>query len=164
MTSGKPPDEPPDPGSLDELTPAECWELLATQPVGRVAVIVGHYPLVFPVNYAVDDRSIVYRTGAGTKLHSIHRSNVTFEVDEIDTVHRTGWSVMVKGVAQELSAKRDRRLISRAELGGATPWAPGDRDHLIRIVADQVTGRRIPPAELPPAEFPSVSDRPNDVE
>ena len=58
--------------------PAECWELLATQPVGRVAVIVGHYPVVFPVNYAVDDKTIVYRTGAGTKLHSVHRSNVTF--------------------------------------------------------------------------------------
>jgi nitroimidazol reductase NimA-like FMN-containing flavoprotein (pyridoxamine 5'-phosphate oxidase superfamily) len=133
------------------LSPEECWALLATQPVGRVAVIVGHYPLVFPVNYTLDETTIVYRTGVGTKLHSVHRSNVTFEVDEIDTQHRRGWSVMVKGVAQELSPKRDRRAISRAELTGATPWAPGDRSHLIRIVADQVTGRRIRPAELLPA-------------
>jgi nitroimidazol reductase NimA-like FMN-containing flavoprotein (pyridoxamine 5'-phosphate oxidase superfamily) len=148
-----PPHEPEsfDPGSLDEIGPEECWQLLGTQPVGRVAVIVGHYPLVFPVNYAVDDRTIVYRTGVGAKLRSIHRSNVTFEVDSIDAVHRTGWSVMVKGVAQELSMKRDRRLISRTELSGAQPWAPGERDHLIRILPDQVTGRRIRPAELPPA-------------
>jgi nitroimidazol reductase NimA-like FMN-containing flavoprotein (pyridoxamine 5'-phosphate oxidase superfamily) len=150
MSIGDPPNQSPDPGSLDELSPAECWELLATQPIGRVAVIVGHYPLVFPVNYAVDDKTIVYRTGAGTKLHSVHRSNVTFEVDEIDTEGRTGWSVMVKGVAHELSLKRDRRAISRAELTGAAPWAPGDREHVIRIVADQVTGRRIRAAELPP--------------
>ena len=27
-----------------------------------------------------------------------------------------------------------------------SPWAPGDREHIIRLVADQVTGRRI---ELP---------------
>jgi nitroimidazol reductase NimA-like FMN-containing flavoprotein (pyridoxamine 5'-phosphate oxidase superfamily) len=44
------------------MNPAECWELLATQRVGRVAVIVGHYPLVFPVKYAVDDKKILYRT------------------------------------------------------------------------------------------------------
>jgi nitroimidazol reductase NimA-like FMN-containing flavoprotein (pyridoxamine 5'-phosphate oxidase superfamily) len=151
MTTSEPPETAPDRGALDELDPAECWRLLATQPVGRVAVIVGHYPLVFPVNYAVDGRTIVYRTGVGTKLHSVHRSNVTFEADEIDTEQRTGWSVMVKGVAQELSAARDRHAISRAELTGAAPWAPGERDHLIRIVADQITGRRIRPAELPPA-------------
>jgi nitroimidazol reductase NimA-like FMN-containing flavoprotein (pyridoxamine 5'-phosphate oxidase superfamily) len=142
------------------LGPAECWALLATQPVGRVAVIVGHYPLVFPVNYAVDGETIVYRTGAGTKLHSIHRSNVTFEADEIDNEQRTGWSVMVKGVAQELSVQRDRHVISRVELTGAAPWAPGDRDHVIRIVADQVTGRRIRPAELPaPPRPPNGGNR-----
>jgi nitroimidazol reductase NimA-like FMN-containing flavoprotein (pyridoxamine 5'-phosphate oxidase superfamily) len=153
MTSGEPPHESVDAGGLDELSPEECWQLLASQPVGRVAVIVGHYPLVFPVNYAVDDKTILYRTGVGTKLHSLHRSNVTFEVDAIDPVHHTGWSVMVKGVAQELSPTRNRATVSRAEFGGATPWAPGDREHVIRIVADQISGRRIRPAE-----FPSASD------
>jgi nitroimidazol reductase NimA-like FMN-containing flavoprotein (pyridoxamine 5'-phosphate oxidase superfamily) len=151
MTSGRPLDEPLDPGSLDELSSAECWRLLSTQPVGRVAVIIGHYPLVFPVNFAVDDQTIVYQTGLGAKLYAIHRSNVTFEVDEIDPAHHSGWSVMVKGVAQELTVKRDRRALCRAELGGATPWAPGGRDHFVRIVADQVTGRRIRAAELAPA-------------
>ena len=146
-----PPGDSPHLGGLDELSEAECWELLATQPIGRVAIVVGHYPLVFPVNYAVDGKTILYRTGVGTKLYAIHRSNVSFEVDEIDTAQRRGWSVMVKGVAQELSLQRDRQVVSRAELSGADPWAPGDRDHLIRIVADQVTGRRIRPVELTPS-------------
>jgi uncharacterized protein len=154
MTSGESPGQPLEPGNLDEVSPEECWQLVATQPIGRVAVIVGHYPLVFPVNFAVDDKTILYRTGAGTKLHSIHRSNVTFEVDAIDPVHRTGWSVMIKGVARELSPTHDRGAVSRAEFGGATPWAPGERAHLIRIIADQITGRRIRPDELA-----SVSDR-----
>ena len=140
-----------DPGALEEIGDAECWQLLATQAVGRVAVILGHYPLVFPVNYTLDERSILYRTGPGTKLHAIHRSNVTFEVDSIDPVHRSGWSVMVKGVAQELNAERQRPAVSQAELRGAKPWAPGQRDHFIRILADEVTGRRIHPGELPPA-------------
>src|SRR5262245_45021357 len=131
MSSGEPPGESPDPGGLDELSPAECWDLLATQPVGRVAVSVGHYPLAFLVNYAVRGNADLYRTGVGTKLYAIHRSNVTFEVDAIDPVHHTGWSVMVKGVAQELSTTRDCGPAYEAERGGATPWAPGNRDHLI---------------------------------
>jgi nitroimidazol reductase NimA-like FMN-containing flavoprotein (pyridoxamine 5'-phosphate oxidase superfamily) len=148
MTSGVSPGQSLESGNLDELSPEECWGLVATQPVGRVAVIVGHYPVVFPVNFAVDGKTILYRTGVGTKLHSIHRSNVTFEVDAIDPVHHTGWSVMIKGVAQELSPARDRDAVSHAEFGGATPWASGDRAHLIRIIADQITGRRIRPDEL----------------
>jgi nitroimidazol reductase NimA-like FMN-containing flavoprotein (pyridoxamine 5'-phosphate oxidase superfamily) len=151
MTTSGTPSGTHDAGGLDELSAAECWRLLDTQEVGRVAVIVGHYPLVFPVNYAVDDRSIVYRTGSGTKLHSIHRSNVTFEVDCIDPLHHGGWSVMVKGVAQELSVIRNRTTVSRAERAGATPWASGERNHFIRIVADDITGRRIRVGDLPPA-------------
>lgn len=139
-----------DEGSLDDIDAEECWHLLATQPVGRVAIIVGHYPLVFPVNFAVDGHDILYRTGVGAKLYSVHRSNVTFEVDEIDPFHRTGWSVMVKGVAQELEIERNREAASQAEFGGATPWAPGQRGHLIRIVPDQVSGRRIRLPEGPP--------------
>jgi uncharacterized protein len=132
-----------DNGGVDEIDAAECWRLLATQPVGRVAIIVGHYPLVFPVNFAVDGQQIVYRTGVGIKLHSLNRSNVTFEVDEIDPVHRSGWSVMVKGAAHEVDVERHSEMAGRVEVGGAAPWAPGRRDHLIRIVADQISGRRI---------------------
>jgi nitroimidazol reductase NimA-like FMN-containing flavoprotein (pyridoxamine 5'-phosphate oxidase superfamily) len=111
-----------------------------------VAVIVGHYPLVFPVNFALDGKVILYRTGMGTKVESVHRSNVVFEVDQIDTEGRSGWSVMVKGVAQEVEVERHPEMVARAEFGGAKPWATGKRDHLIRILADQISGRRIRPA------------------
>ena len=151
MTSERPPDEDLDPGSLDEIEADECWRLLATQPIGRVGVIVGHYPLIFPVNYAVDGKQIVFQTGAGTKLWATSRSNVTFEVDELDLVHRSGWSVMVRGAAQEVSVERNPILKERAEARGAVVWAPGPRNHLVRMVADQISGRRIRPAELPPA-------------
>jgi nitroimidazol reductase NimA-like FMN-containing flavoprotein (pyridoxamine 5'-phosphate oxidase superfamily) len=154
MASTTLPDAPFDQASLDDLTVEECWHLLATQRVGRVAIIQGHYPLVFPVNFAVDDRSILYRTGVGTKLHAIQRSNVTFQVDRIDPFHQSGWSVMIKGVAHELNVTRDRSALARAESGGATPWAPGQKEHLIRILADQVSGRRVRPGELPPATDP----------
>jgi len=131
-------------GGLDEIPEDECWKLLASQPVGRLAMIVGHYPVVLPVNHGVISGGIVFRTGPGTKLWSITRNNVSFEVDCIDPEWRTGWSVLVKGSAHELSAGRvDSRLLSLAAGKTPTPWVPGLKDHLVRIVADSITGRRI---------------------
>jgi nitroimidazol reductase NimA-like FMN-containing flavoprotein (pyridoxamine 5'-phosphate oxidase superfamily) len=138
-------------GELEEISEADCWQLLGSREVGRLVEIVGHYPLVFPVSYALDYWSILCRTGAGTKLHLIHRSNVTFEVDSVDSVQRTGWSVMVKGVAQVLGIERSPAPVSRADPGGATREAPGERIQFIRILADEITGRRIRPRSLPPA-------------
>ena len=151
VTGGGLLDEGLDPGSLDDIDSGECWRLVESLPVGRLAVIVGHYPLVFPVNYAVDDQTIVFRSGRGTKLYAIDRSNVSFQVDEIDLVRRQGWSVLVGGVAHEFSVEHDARGAARIQAGGAIPWAPGDRHQLVRIVPDHITGRRIRPGDLPPA-------------
>jgi uncharacterized protein len=137
------------PGALEEIEESECWRLLATHPVGRVAVIVGHYPLVFPVNYAVDRRGIVFRTGAGTKLWAIHRSNVAFEVDELDLDDHIGWSVLIKGSAHELTMEHHPDLVAHAESSSAVPWAGGKRESIVRIVPDAITGRRIRPRGRP---------------
>jgi nitroimidazol reductase NimA-like FMN-containing flavoprotein (pyridoxamine 5'-phosphate oxidase superfamily) len=145
--------EETDPGGLDEIDTSECWKLLATQQIGRLAVMVGHYPLIFPVNFALDDKVILFRTAPGTKLYAIEHSNVTFEVDEIDVAHRSGWSVLVNGVAHQLLARRSPELAARFEVSGAQ-WAAGERDRIVRIVPDQVTGRRIRPGELPDAVDP----------
>ncbi len=152
MTISGQPEEDLDqvPGALEEIEEGECWRLLASQPVGRVAVIVGHYPVVFPVNHAVDRRGIVFRTGAGTKLWAIHRTNVTFEVDEFDLVNQTGWSVMVKGSARELDLEHNPDLGASVQSAAAGPWAPGKRESIVRIVPDAVSGRRIRPAGPPP--------------
>ncbi len=139
-----------DVGGLDEIEESECWRLMSAQPVGRVAVIVGHYAQVFPVNFAVVDRSIVFRTNAGTKLWATTRSNVTFQVDELDVARKAGWSVMVRGAAREVSFDRQPSLARNAESAAPDPWAPGQRNHLIRIVVESISGRCIRPAELPP--------------
>lgn len=150
MSNGRAVDVDVDPGSLDEIDTAECWRLLGSQPVGRVAIVVDGYASVFPVNFALDGESIVFRTGPGTILQAINRVHVTFEVDQFDPVHRSGWSVMVRGTAHELTAENNPNLVARSAAAGATPWAPGARSRIVRMVADQVTGRRIRPGELPP--------------
>jgi uncharacterized protein len=141
-------------GGLDDIEETECWRLLATQPVGRVAVIVGHYPLIFPVNHAVEGRYLVFRTAPGTKLWATTRSNVTFEVDAFDMVRKTGWSVLVRGVAREVSVERQPAIAKIAERAAPQAWAPGDREHIVRIVADSISGRRIRLADVGPSSDP----------
>lgn len=71
-------------GSLEVLDNEECYRLLATQRVGRLGVNAEHYSLIFPVNYSLDQASvIVFRTALGTKLLAANHANVTFEVDSV---------------------------------------------------------------------------------
>ena len=129
--------------SLDALSHDECFRLLGTHDVGRLGVYAEHYPLIIPVNYALDDRVLVLRTSPGTKLSALDHANVTFEVDEIDRTARTGWSVLVRGLAEEVTEAHARDLVDRSKRAGVSPWAPGAREHLVRVIPHLVTGRRI---------------------
>lgn len=138
--------------TLQDLDTAECWRLVGTQQVGRLGVNAEHYPLVLPVNYAVAPGEVlVIRSGPGTKLTAAGHANVTFEVDEIDGFTRTGWSVLVRGLAEEVTAEHRAELVAATRATGVEPWAPGEHEHWIRIIPHKVTGRRIASAELLPA-------------
>ena len=135
----------------------DCHRLFATQQIGRLGVNAEHYPLIFPVNYALDRAGvIVIRTNAGTKLAAASYANVTFEVDEIDQWTRSGWSVLVRGLAEEVTSEYGTELIERTKASGVEPWAPGDRGHWMRIIPQEISGRRIVPGELPPAFEPGA--------
>jgi nitroimidazol reductase NimA-like FMN-containing flavoprotein (pyridoxamine 5'-phosphate oxidase superfamily) len=129
---------------LQHIDRAECLRLLAAERFGRVAVSsVGQSPLIRPVNYFYDERSqsIVFRTAEGSKLHRLLATRkATFEIDGLDRASRTGWSVIVQGVAEPIVDPLEMRRLERAPLD---PWAPGDKPHLVRIRARTVTGRRV---------------------
>ena len=119
----------------------ECWRLLETRSVGRLAVVVDDQPEIVPVNYLVVDSAVVFRTEGGTKLHALESHHqVAFEADEIDGPARTGWSVMVKGKAEEI---RDPAPLRHLRAMPLDVWASGERPHWIRIVPFEITGRRI---------------------
>ena len=122
------------------LPEEECFELLARHHVGRVAVTVSALPAVFPVNYAVMDGAIVFRTGEGTKLSvALRNTVVAFEIDEFEPFAHGGWSVLAIGVASELEGD----ALARAQSLPLRPWADGERDHYVRIVPELLSGRRI---------------------
>ena len=135
---------------LVELDHEECYRLLSTHEIGRLGVNAEHYPLIFPVNYAVEHDVIVIRTHPGTKLAAAGHANVTFEVDDIDRRSRSGWSVLVRGLAEEVTSDHRAELVERTEATGVRPWAPGDHGRWMRIIPQAISGRRIVPGTLPP--------------
>ncbi len=139
------------PGALLDLAHEECWRLLATQQVGRLAVVAERYPIVVPVNYALDGDVVVLRTGPGTLLAAARHAHVSFEVDQLDPLSRTGWSVLVRGLAEEVTGRHRADVVARTRAAGVRPWAPGEREHWLRLLPHRVTGRRIVAGELPPA-------------
>ena len=130
----------PDLLRLDE---DECWRFLERCSLGRVAVVHFGDPMVFPVNYALDGRSVVFRTAPGTKLaFAAHGRAAAFEIDEAHELFESGTSVVVHGRLHHVT---DREQVARLERLPLRTWAPGHRDHWVRVEPIRVTGRRIAP-------------------
>jgi uncharacterized protein len=126
---------------LEELSRAECLRLLASVPIGRISYTRQALPAVEPVNFALHDGAIVIRTDAGGKLAAAtRRAVVAFQADDLDLVRRSGWSVTVVGRCEEVTDPGDIARLDRLRLES---WAPGARDHFIRIVPAIVTGREL---------------------
>ncbi len=136
----------PDIPVLEELPRAECLRLITTVPVGRMVYTRQAIPAVEPVNFAVDEDTIVIRTDRSGKLAAAtrRRAVVAFQADDLDPVTRSGWSVTVVGRCEEVN---DPAEVARLGKLGLRSWAPGVRDHFIRIMPGMVTGRRLRPAE-----------------
>src|SRR5690606_41987457 len=85
------------------LTEDECWDLLRSAEVARLAVVVGDDLEVFPINIVLDDRTVVFRTGEGTKLAAVTiAGRVVIEADGFIRDTGEAWSVVVKGTAERL--------------------------------------------------------------
>lgn len=125
---------------VDELSLGECWELLSQATVSRLAVDVGGQPDIFPINHVVDGSTVVFRTGAGTKLAgAVLGRFVALEIDGADPDDRSVWSVVVKGTAHEVDHIAEGY---RAEQLPLYPWTAEPKPNFVRIVPELVTGRR----------------------
>jgi uncharacterized protein len=128
---------------LEVIGLEECLTLLASRPYGRLAYLDAGSPSIVPVNHLVDGSSIVIRSLDGGKLGAaIFERPVAFELDDIDFTTRTGWSVLVRGRAE---------VVDEADTEGYAKWLDswavreGSRTTWVRIVADEVSGRRLVP-------------------
>ncbi|MER7673298.1 pyridoxamine 5'-phosphate oxidase family protein [Kitasatospora sp. NPDC096128] len=130
----------PRPRLLD-LTDAECWELVGTHGIGRIALPVRPGPAVYPVNYVVDQATFAYRTGEHTATAPEPGAEVSFQVDRIDEYLGRGWSVLALGSVQYVDDPEELHRLDG--LPGAAPWAGGDRPRWVRIRPAEISGRRL---------------------
>jgi hypothetical protein len=130
------------PGSeLEEIQEAECLEMLARNSLGRIAFVVEARQEIFPVTYGLRAGTVVFRTAPGTKLSYAPEAQVAFEIDEYDPETGVGWSVVVHGIAYDVTDAGDD--FSWAARGThITPLAPGVKAHRLAIKPSAISGRR----------------------
>lgn len=126
--------------TLIEMPRPECLRLLRSARVGRVVFNDEEGPLALPVNFRMDGEDVLFRISQARKMCPLlHDARVSFEVDQIDDFHQTGWSVLVRGESSyvesgDLPTFRSDRPV---------PWARGLRPVHVRIRPSRITGRRL---------------------
>lgn len=124
---------------VERLSPAECWALLRGTRMGRLALSdPADDPELFPVNFTSRDGRLYIRTAGDSKLRHIRdHPRVVFEVD--GNAGDTHWSVLVRGVAGQVTADEEIRRSGVAHLTTATPTP---KPFYIRIDPSTISGRR----------------------
>jgi nitroimidazol reductase NimA-like FMN-containing flavoprotein (pyridoxamine 5'-phosphate oxidase superfamily) len=127
--------QPCEPSSFTILDRETCRHLIEPGGVGRIVFWGSRGPEALPVNFRTLHGDVVFRTATGPGC-----GPVSFEVDRLDEALTEGWSVLISGEVRVISDPTERRA---AEALGISPWAGGERDVYIRVMAHEVTGRRI---------------------
>ncbi|MGA3214374.1 MAG: pyridoxamine 5'-phosphate oxidase family protein [Acidimicrobiales bacterium] len=127
---------------FEELDREDCLELLREELVGHVALTARALPVVLPVNFAVLDGDIFWRSAQGTKLNDTSADLVVaFEADHYEPDHAQGWTVMVQGLAHVLT---DVEELDRARALPLESWTlEGAADRYVRLIPNIVTGTRV---------------------
>ena len=133
---------------MQAIPAEECYRLLRTQEIGRLALIAEHYPLIFPVNYALDGTTLVIRTHAGTT--GARRARQRLLRGRRDRPSHAQRVECASSAARPRRSETHRAdLVARTQAAGVQPWAPGEKGHWVRIMTHEISGRRIVPGELP---------------
>lgn len=139
MRSSAHPDE-----GVQHLDESLIRHRLARARLARLAFVDGDQPVVVPVNIGTDDAErVVFRTAADGCLGGLDGHKVAVEIDGHDPGLRSGWSVLVLGVARDVTDAVDpdaQRLRSVA----VDSWAPGGRERLFAVLPLSISGRVIP--------------------
>ena len=127
---------------LEVLDEEQCRSLIQSRNLGRIAFTFEGVPEIFPINYAADGSTVVFRTAADTRLQAAAKHRVAFEVDDWDPTAGVGWSVVVKGIAEEITRGIDPFAVALRSRP-VIPLAPGAREVWIAVYPAEITGRRI---------------------
>jgi nitroimidazol reductase NimA-like FMN-containing flavoprotein (pyridoxamine 5'-phosphate oxidase superfamily) len=127
---------------LETLDTEACKRLLAATEFGRLAVVDSGRPKIIVLNHVIDGGHVLFRTREDSLLAGLTADDigvpVAYEVDSAFPVGRSGWSVIAAGLLVRESDKR-RVALARDTI---VAWAEGDRDLVLRLDVEELTGRR----------------------
>ncbi|MGV0993942.1 MAG: pyridoxamine 5'-phosphate oxidase family protein [Mycobacterium sp.] len=127
-----------DEGPVTVVGDDEAWKLLSSVALGRLVTYFGGQLEIFPVNFAVQKGTLLFRTAEGTKLFTtVMNDQVLFEVD--DHTAAEGWSVVVRGTAHVVSTAEE---IHEAEHAQLLPWVPTVKLRYVRVTPSEISARR----------------------
>jgi uncharacterized protein len=125
-------------GRLRVIPAYDCWGLLESQEIARVAWLGAGGVAVVPVNHTLADGSLWFRTDPDTALgRECGGQRVVVEVDSVDAQTRSGWSVVVAGTAELVAAADVPELVD------LRVWPTGSRNLFVRVDSAEVSGRRL---------------------
>lgn len=130
-------------GESRVLPEQECLDLLTTTTVGRVAFVNAEGLQLVPLNFAVIDGEIYFRTAPESILDDLVAGDaqVAFAVDYHSEQFREGWSVTVKGTATRVQdPDLHAQVMSWRTL---RPWAGGTREIVLHLSRRTIEGRRV---------------------
>ena len=88
--------------SSEVLDVAACWSMLRAESVGRIAYVVENRAMIIPVNFAVIQDHIVFRSDPGDKLNWVPQQDICIEADGSDDPDHV-WSVIAHGLARDVT-------------------------------------------------------------
>jgi hypothetical protein len=126
---------------VEVLAEDECAAFLEGSQVGRISVSVGALPAIFPVNYLAFDGAVWFRASSiSTLFRASVGSVVAFEADGCDDSGAFAWSVLVRGVVDDVS---DSHKIEEVKSRFIDAWPLlGAADHYLAIPVTMLTGQR----------------------
>lgn len=123
---------------LDER---ECWQLIRTVPVGRLAFTEHALPVILPAHFIIRDAEIVLASLADARVISADRGAiVAFEVDAYQPATQEGWCVSTLGRSRRIT---DTQEITALDELHFNPWTGDPNRHYIAIEVNRLRGKAL---------------------
>lgn len=131
----------------EHLSAQRCLDLIGKGGLGRISFVIpgDAAPTVLPVNFAVLNDVVVFRTAPFGVIAQNAEGHVAFQVDHIDPVRHEGWSVLITGRTHWIRDPLELRDIRQVR--AIRPWAGGERDTYLKIMPTRISGRWLPSAD-----------------
>lgn len=144
LTPPPPAEAEPEPGKVGHLDEQLVRDRLGRARIARIGYVDLRGPLIVPVNVVVDtEQRVIFHTARESALARLDGHSVAVEIDGFDQAHHAGWSILVRGVAHDVTDAEDPAA-EEMRHAAVDCWAPGSQDRVFAVVPLSIDGRHIP--------------------